>query len=105
MEKSTAEEQFGKIAESIPDAKLSKMFGCPCIKAPNGKSGAMLWKDNLVVKFPKEKVEAQLKSGRQQFDPMGGRPMKEWIVIPPEESASWQALAQKSHDAVKLLKK
>ena len=100
------EEQFKKIAENIPDAKLSNMFGCPCIKAPNGKAGAILWKDNLVVKPPKEEMESLLKSGYYQFAPMeGGRPMNGWIVIPADKASEWQSFAQQSYDAVKVLEK
>lgn len=99
------EELFKEIAASIPDAKLSKMFGCPCIKAPNGKAGAMLWHQKLIVKPPKPELERLLKSGYEQFTPMEGRPMSGWIVISADQSAQWPAFAQQSYDAVKLLEK
>ena len=46
-----AEEFFSRITNDIPNAKAGKMFGSLCMKMPNGKSGAMLWKDHLVVKL------------------------------------------------------
>ena len=96
---------FQQIAANIPDAKLSNMFGCPCIKAPNGKSGAMLWKGNLIVKPPKPELEPLLKSGYAVFSPMEGRPMSGWIVIPIEESSKWEDFVNQSYEAVRLLKK
>jgi hypothetical protein len=46
-----AESFFMELIEQVPDAKPGKMFGALCMKMPNGKSGAMFWKDNIVVKL------------------------------------------------------
>jgi len=101
-----AEELFQKIGTSIPDAKLSKMFGCPCIKSPNGKASAALWRDNLIVKPPKESLEDLLKSGYEMFAPMeGGRPMNGWIVVPIEQSAKWKKMAEEAYEYVAALPK
>jgi hypothetical protein len=77
-----AEIYFAKLTEQIPGAKADKMFGSLCMKIPNGKSGAMLWKDSIVVKLPgKDLDEAMNLTGAQLFEPMEGRPMKEWVKI------------------------
>ena len=101
---SKAEKQFQEICTSIPDAKLSKMFGCPCIKSPNGKASAALWKDNLIVKPPKETLEDLLRSGYEMFAPMeGGRAMNGWIVVPPAQSARWKKFAEDAYEYVAAL--
>jgi hypothetical protein len=98
-----AEEMFQKIGASIPDAKVSKMFGCPCIKSPNGKASVLLWRDNLVVKPPKESLEDMLKSGYEMFTPAEGKSMNGWVVIPTAQSAKWKKLAEEAYDYVSAL--
>lgn len=94
------------IAASIEGAKLSKMFGCPCIKSPNGKACVLVWHDSLVVKPPKEDVEGLLKNGYEMFSPMeGGRAMNGWLVIPAEHSAKWQKLSEDAYEYVSALPK
>lgn len=92
-----AEKLFHRIAEEIPKAMEGKMFGALCFKAPNGKSAAMFWKDAIVVKLEAKDVKhAMGLKGAQLFDPMGGRPMKEWVQVPFSHSSEWKALAQKA---------
>lgn len=98
-----ADEQFQKIGTSIPDAKLSKMFGCPCIKSPNGKASVLLWRENLVVKPPKELLEDLLKSGYEMFTPAEGKSMNGWIVIPTAQSAKWKKFAEEAYEYVAAL--
>jgi hypothetical protein len=38
--------------------------------------------------------EALKLAGAHLFDPMGGRPMKEWVVVGPAHAARWLALAR-----------
>ena len=33
-------------------------------------------------------------AGAHLFDPMGGRPMKEWLVFPVENATQWLTLAR-----------
>ena len=76
-------------------ATASKMFGMPCLKI-NGKAfagftseGAMVFKLGAPAHG-----EALAFPGAHLFDPMGGRPMKEWVVEPPEHAARWLDLAR-----------
>ena len=92
-----AEKLFHDIAKEIPKATEGKMFGALTIKATNGKSAAMFWKDEIVVKLEAKDVKKAITlKGAQHFDPMGGRPMKEWIQIPFAHSKEWKPLAQKA---------
>ncbi len=101
-----AEELFSKIAKEIPDVKEGKMFGALCMKTPNGKSAAMFWKDNIVVKLQDKDLEAALSlGGAKIFEPMEGRPMKDWVQIPFEHQDKWKRFAVLSAATVRQLKK
>lgn len=75
-------------------ATASKMFGMPCLKI-NGKAFAGLTSDAMVFKLGgAAHGEALGLPGAHLFDPMGGRPMKEWVVTPPSNAARWLDLAR-----------
>ena len=101
-----AEELFHKIAAEIPSAKEGKMFGALCLKAPNGKSGVMFWKDNIVFKLKGNDLKKALTlKNAKLFDPMGNRPMGGWVQLSYEHSAKWKDLAKKSMEYVSSLEK
>lgn len=101
----TAEELFYEIVASIPEAKLSKMFGALCFKAPNGKAAAMYWQGDMVFKLTGEdEANALGLDGAQYFDPMGNRPMKGWVQIPYKYNEQWKGFAEKSLELAKSLK-
>ena len=101
-----AEELFSKIAKEIPDVKEGKMFGALCMKTPNGKSAAMFWKENIVVKLQdRDLKEALSLEGAQLFEPMEGRTMKDWVQIPFEHKDKWKKFAGLSAASVSQLKK
>jgi hypothetical protein len=103
---SEAEKLFHKLGEEIPGVKPGKMFGAACLKTPNGKSGAMFWKDCIVVKLQGDALkEAMSLDGVELFDPMGGRPMKEWVQIPYDYRSKWKKFVTLSVEGVKKLKK
>ncbi len=92
-----AEQLFHDLAENIPGVKEGKMFGSLCLKTSNGKSCAMLWKDCLVVKLGTDELNKTLKlKGITSFEPMKGRPMKEWLQVPLTYADLWEKLALKS---------
>jgi len=100
-----AENYFKQLTAEIPDVKEGKIFGAECITTPNGKSAAMIWKNNLVVKLKGEFLkEAMSLDGAKQFEPMKGKPMKEWIQIPFDHEEKWKKFMLISVDAVKALK-
>ena len=86
--------------ESLNEALLrddnvtpAKMFGSQGFKV-RGKVFAMLVKGRLVVKLPRERVEALVASGRATpFDPGHGRLMKKWVAVEPDTPGAWTALA------------
>ena len=100
-----AEQYFSDLTKEIPEVKSGKMFGALCIKTPNGKSAAMFWKDNIVVKLAGDTLnEALSLDGSKLFEPMEGRPMKEWVQIPFAYKDKWKKFALQSVASVKALK-
>ena len=63
----------------------------------SGKIFAMLVRGDLVVKLPRERVNALVDAGLgQQFDPRrDGRLMKEWVVIPGDQPP-WVEVAREA---------
>lgn len=68
-------------------------FGSNALKV-GGKIFAMLVRGSLVVKLPRKRVDELVASGEgTRFDPRGGRPMTEWLVLDPASRQDWLALA------------
>lgn len=97
----TPEERFEEIADDLvaqnDDVELGKMFGMPTIKR-GGKAAAGFWRGSMVFKLtdPAVREQALALEGAEQFDPMGGRPMKEWVVVPAARADDWAHLARAS---------
>ena len=83
-------------------ATATKMFGLPTLKI-NGKAFAGLYKDAMMFKLTGADHAKALKlKGAKLFDPMGGRPMKEWVQVPAAHSNLWLKFAE---SALKYVKK
>ena len=75
----------------------TKMMGMPSLKL-NGKlvAGFAASEDAMVFKLPDPTTREQALAleGAHLFDPGGrGRPMKEWVLVPPAHAARWSKLA------------
>ena len=69
------------------------MFGMPCAKV-GGKAFMGFHEGRAVFKLDDATRERALAlEGSELFDPMGGRPMREWVVVPPAHHAAWPELA------------
>ncbi len=83
-----------ELLDEHPDAARGSMFGMACVKV-NGKACLGRYQDGANFKLPTGPREAALAlPGAGLFDPMGGRPMKEWVLIPDEQHAHWPGLAE-----------
>jgi hypothetical protein len=99
-----AESYFNELTYDIPDVVPGKMFGALCMKSLNGKSGVMFWNNSLVVKLHGDSFhEAMQLDGSTLFDPSGGRPMKEWVVVPFDYQDRWKSFALEATEAAKAL--
>jgi hypothetical protein len=78
-----------------------RMFGCPC-GFLGGNLFTGLFEDKLFVRLAEADRAALLtQEGAEPFDPMGGRPMREYVVVPgawlegdaDDELRAWMAKA------------
>lgn len=97
---SAALDYFNQLTETTEGVTPGKMFGALCMKTANGKSAAMFWKDCIVVKLSGDAYTQTLAlDGCTLFDPMGCRPMKEWVQVPFDYKDSWKELLKHSAKA------
>ena len=79
-----------------PPSAKRRAFGSNGLKT-KGKIFAMLAQSTVVVKLPRERVEALVASGAgEPFDPGHGRRMKEWIAL-HGDTRRWLALVREAH--------
>jgi hypothetical protein len=94
--------RFAPVVEAfarVRGVKAGKLFSSYGLKV-NGKIFAMFGRGKLVVKLPKERVDAMVSAGRgERFDPGHGRLMKEWVGFASGES-DWVELAREAHEFV-----
>ena len=82
---------FDKAAPKDPKIVRKPMFGYPALFL----NGNMLAKAKAAYfrEWPDGRARA-LKAGAKQFEPMPGRPMKEYVVVPTTDVAKPAALAR-----------
>ena len=80
-----------------PRVDRRKMFRCPCAFA-NGAMFMGVHAGTLFLRLdPTDRARAIAEHGARLFDPMGGRPMREYVVVPAtilqkaETRADWIA--------------
>ena len=97
------EERFDSVVEAFlgldgvsPPAPERSGFGSGALKV-RGKIFAMLVRGQLVVKLPSKRVAQAIAAEQgEAFDANKGRPMREWLAIPPESSLDWEASAREA---------
>lgn len=73
-------------------------FGRTALRFEN-KIFAMFVRGRLVVKLPKDRVDALVADGEGvRFDANKGTPMKEWFSLDPESVTAWLPLAREALD-------
>jgi hypothetical protein len=90
------EKRFSTIGSALEGAESGKLFGKSCFKR-HGKAFLCFFQNEMVFKLTGPvHAEALAVPGAQLFDPSGkGRPMKEWVQVPP--AGAWEALAKAAH--------
>jgi TfoX/Sxy family transcriptional regulator of competence genes len=84
---------FDRAAPKDPTVVRKPMFGYPALYV-NGNMFAGTFQDKVVARLSPAERERAIKSGAQPFEPMPGRPMREYVVVPAAEVAKPAALAK-----------
>jgi TfoX/Sxy family transcriptional regulator of competence genes len=86
---------FEKAVPTTPSVTRRPMFGYASAFV-NGNMFAVTFRDSIVVRLAERDRAALLKlKGATPFEPMAGRPMKEYVVLPativadPKELGAW----------------
>jgi TfoX/Sxy family transcriptional regulator of competence genes len=73
--------RFDELAAQAPEATRKLMFGFPSLVL-GGHMFMGLYEDHLVLRLGAEERAALLAAGGQGFEPMAGRPMQDYVVVP-----------------------
>jgi hypothetical protein len=90
--------RFDRLAETFVarGATRSQMFGMPVLKAGD-KVFAGTFGDAMTFKLGPDDLErARGLTGVEPFEPMRGRPMKEWVLVPLAHAKRWSDLAERA---------
>jgi hypothetical protein len=80
-----------------PSVAKGKGFGSKGLKVKRKLFAFRSSRGKLVLKLPKERVDALVSSGKgEYFDPGHGRLMKEWIAIDLRARALWLGFAREA---------
>lgn len=79
-------ERFHEAVAGIEGLEVRKMFGYPA-GFVGGNMATGLHQERWVVRLPEDEREARFDAGWDGFEPMAGRPMREYAVLPDEVTA------------------
>lgn len=75
-------ERFQATMAGVPGASLRKMFGYPAAFATNGHMFTGLHENRWVIRLADDARAELAAGGGLPFEPMPGRPMREYLVVP-----------------------
>ena len=75
-------ERFGRVLSRFPDVVQRKMFGYPA-GFVGGNMVTSLFEESWIVRLGPAGLDEARAAGGATFDPMGGRPMKGYVALPP----------------------
>ena len=98
--KKVPQENVEAFAAALPPSagvELKKMFGCPA-GFVNGNMFCGAHQEDVLVRLDEAEREKALKRpGFKQFEPMG-KPMREYVCVPPEKAADVAYLKRWVHE-------
>lgn len=77
---------FHEAVEGIEGLEVRKMFGFPA-GFIGGNMTAGVHQDAIMLRLPEDERQARLDAGWSLFEPMRGRPMREYVALPAEVTA------------------
>lgn len=94
------EEFVGAPGVTAPGQPGERGFGSSGLKV-NGSIFAMLTRGQLVVKLPRPRVDALIRSGvGDPFTAGKTRPMREWLTVVTVDDQTWRRLAREALEFV-----
>jgi hypothetical protein len=85
-------ERFGAVAARHPEAQQKKMFGYPALFV-GGNLATGLFADRWMIRLPDvDRADLLTLPGAGDFEPMPGKPMKGYAVLPADVVDDDQAL-------------
>jgi TfoX/Sxy family transcriptional regulator of competence genes len=81
---------FSDAVADLPGAEPRKMFGFPAAFV-NGNLFTGLFEDRWFVRLPEAQRNELAGAGATAFEPMPGRPMREYVQLPPSVLADERA--------------
>ena len=87
-------DRFHEVVAGIEGLEVRKMFGYPA-GFVGGNMVAGLHQESMIVRLPDDERAERLAAGWSQFEPMPGRPMREYVALPsevvadPDEARRW----------------
>jgi hypothetical protein len=79
-------ERFASVLDGFPDAERRKMFGYPAAFV-GGNLATSLFHDRWVVRLPDDAIDGAKAAGAAPFEPMAGKPMKGFVLVPADDVA------------------
>jgi TfoX/Sxy family transcriptional regulator of competence genes len=79
-------DRFTDAVGSLPNATVRKMFGYPAAFT-NGHLFTGLFASSWLVRLPDTDASELTAAGGTAFEPMAGRPMRGYVVMPPAIAA------------------
>jgi len=83
-------DRFHEAVAGIEGVEVRRMFGFPAAFI-GGNMTAGLHQDTVMVRLPAAEREERIAAGWSLFEPMPGRPMREYVALPPAVSADVEA--------------
>lgn len=85
-------QRFEEVLSAGPPVERRSMFGYPCAFL-NGHMFCGLYQDHFILRLPQPtRVKFLAQPEAAIFEPMPGRPMKEYVLVPPTVLASDPAI-------------
>ena len=76
-------ERFHEVVAGVEGLEVRPMFGYPAAFI-GGNMTAGLHQESMIVRLPDDDLAERLAEGWMAFEPMPGRPMRGYVMLPPQ---------------------
>lgn len=86
-------DRFQEAVSGIDGIEARRMFGFPAAFI-GGNMTAGVHQESVMVRLPDAEREERIAAGWSLFEPMPGRPMREYVALPPDVVADVDAMRE-----------